>query len=68
MFAKIIFNLIPIIMFIALIGFTLKNNNSVLFFTGLIGIIFSLNLTFGQATSGYMEIPLGLTFSFFSPF
>ena len=65
MFAKIIFNLIPIIMFIALIGFTLKNNNSVLFFTGLIGIIFSLNFTFGQATSGYMEIPLGLTFFIF---
>ena len=65
MFTKIIFNLIPMIMLIALVGFTLKNNNSVLFFTGLIGIIFSLNFTFGQATSGYMEIPLGLAFFIF---
>tara|TARA_B110000027_G_scaffold30721_1_gene33869 strand:+ start:4844 stop:6649 length:1806 start_codon:yes stop_codon:yes gene_type:complete len=65
MFSKFIFNVIPLIMLITIVGFSLTNKNPIYLFTGLLGIIFSLSFTFDQATSGYMEIPLGLGFLIF---
>ena len=62
MFGKIIFNLIPLFMLFAITSIAISKNNIVYFISGCLGIIFSLKMTFGQATSGYMEIPLSFSF------
>ena len=62
MFGKLIFNLIPIFMLIAVTSISINKQNLIYFISGSLGIIFSLKMTFGQATSGYMEMPLSLAF------
>ena len=52
-------------MLIAVTSISLSKQNLSYFISGCLGIILSLKLTFGQATSGYMEIPLGFSFSDF---
>ena len=47
-------------MLIAVTSISINKKNLIYFISGSLGIIFSLKMTFGQATSGYMEIPLGL--------
>ena len=62
MFGKLIFNILPLFMLIAVTSISLSKQNLSYFISGCLGIILSLKLTFGQATSGYMEIPLGFSF------
>ena len=62
MFGKIIFNFIPLFMLFAITSISISKNNLTYFISGCLGIIFSLKMTFGQATSGYMEIPLSFSF------
>ena len=61
-FGKIIFNFIPLLILFAITSISISKKNLVYFISGCLGIIFSLKMTFGQATSGYMEIPLGFSF------
>ena len=49
-------------MLISVTSISLSKQNLSYFISGCLGIILSLKLTFGQATSGYMEIPLGFSF------
>ena len=67
-FGKQIFNLVFVYFIFAIIGICFTTNNLIYFFGTIIGIYYSLGGTFTQGYSGYMEIPLSLTFIFFLSF
>ena len=64
-FGRQIFNLVFVYFIFAIIGICLTSNNLTYFFGAIIGIYYSLTGTFTQGYSGYMEIPLSLSFIFF---
>ncbi len=64
-FSKQIFNIIFIYLIVAIIGICFTSKNLIYFFGSILGIYYSLTETFTQGYSGYMEIPLSLTFVFF---
>ena len=67
-FGKQIFNIIFIYFILAIIGICLTGRSLVYFFGTIFGVYFSLTGTFTQGYSGYMEVPLSLTFMFFLVF
>ena len=67
-FAKIIFTLIPVYIFIGLIGLSLSSKNIIFLFSGLIGLYVILTNTYAFSNSGYLEIPQILGFLIFMIF
>jgi hypothetical protein len=67
-FSKIIFILVPLYIFIGIIGLSISSKNILFLFSGIIGLNLILTNTYTLSTSGYLEIPQILGFLIFLTF